>query len=155
MTFHFKKEIIKSIIFDALGKNETISIEECKIKRIKNKELIKSFLDKNHIDGYKTSKICVGLFYDDELISILCVNDNEIIRHCDKLYVNIDSLKTLVSFLGKKLVIKLNRSYYFGEGIKTEPNVYYIIDKMRQRKEEKDSIRIYDSGYLLREIGPY
>ena len=98
----YKKDIVKSIILNKLNKNKIIYARKCKIKEIKN-DLYRKFLDDNHIQGYINSKIKIGLFYDDELVSLMTfgnrrvamgkksTNDDEyeLLRFCNKLNTNI------------------------------------------------------------------
>jgi hypothetical protein len=65
-----KKEIVKSIINSALGKNKKIHARKCKISSIDYK-IAETFLNQNHIQGSKTSKINYGLFYDNQLVSVM------------------------------------------------------------------------------------
>jgi hypothetical protein len=67
-----KKEIIKSIIKSKLGIIENkIFARKCQIKEINDNELIHSFLDNNHLQGFVGSNIKIGLFYNNELVSIM------------------------------------------------------------------------------------
>ena len=84
-----KKSIIKSIIntnFD-FGQT-TIYARKCKLLEIKGNEE-KSFLDTNHNQGYISSSICYGLYFDNELVQMLSfrkIKDKtyEIARICSK-----------------------------------------------------------------------
>jgi len=96
----FKKDIIKSMILNKLGKNNTkIFGRKTEVKEIIDNKLIRDFLDKNHIQGFVGSQVKIGLFYNDELVSIMTfgknrrnlgiriTNDNEyeLLRFCNKL----------------------------------------------------------------------
>ena len=67
----YKKEIVKSIILNKLGliKNK-IYARKTHIKEVETKQA-KEFLNDNHIQGYTTSSIKIGLYYNDELISLM------------------------------------------------------------------------------------
>lgn len=66
-----KKEIVKSIITSILQKNtEKIYARNCEIREISDEES-KIFLKNNHIQGGCVSKIRIGLFHNDELISVM------------------------------------------------------------------------------------
>ena len=67
----YKKEIIKSIIKSKLGLiNTKIYARKCVVKEIKLNES-NSFLENNHIQGSVNSKIKLGLYYNDDLVSIM------------------------------------------------------------------------------------
>lgn len=66
-----KPEIVKSIISSSLGFFEkTIYARKCEIRNLDNKSY-KEFLDENHIQGFRGSSIKYGLFYNDELVSVM------------------------------------------------------------------------------------
>ena len=67
----YKKEIVKSIIRSNLGLIEhKIYARKCYIKEI-DSIISSKFLDCNHIQGSVNSKINLGLFYENELISVM------------------------------------------------------------------------------------
>lgn len=66
-----KPEIIKSIILSKLGIYENIIYaRNCSLKNISNREA-KKFIEENHLQGYVNSSIKLGLYYNDELVSIM------------------------------------------------------------------------------------
>lgn len=66
-----KKEIVKSRLLNAVKKTENkIFARNCKIKEITAKES-KDFLEANHIQGNVSSRVKVGLFYNNELVSLM------------------------------------------------------------------------------------
>jgi hypothetical protein len=96
-----KKEIILSIIQNKILKNsEKIFARKCIIKEI-NSKLEREFLNKNHIQGYVASNHKLGLFYNEELVSIMTFSksrkilnslnkyDFELLRFCNKLNTNV------------------------------------------------------------------
>ncbi len=66
----FKQNIIKSIINSKLGKCDRIYARKCKIKEITNNEKNK-FLNQTHLQGEDKSSIRLGLYYNNELISVM------------------------------------------------------------------------------------
>ena len=90
-----KPEIVRSIILSKLGIHENrIYARKCIIKEINNKSC-QEFLEKNHIQGKTISGTRIGLYYNDELVSVMVFghtrkgigNENgiELIRFCNKL----------------------------------------------------------------------
>lgn len=70
--WNYKQEIIKSMILNNIGKQKhKIFARKCKIKEVTNNKLIRSFLDKNHIQGFVGSSVKIGLYYNDELVSLI------------------------------------------------------------------------------------
>jgi len=100
----YKKEIVKSIIKSKLGliKNNFFA-RKTVVKEVIDNKLIREFLNKNHIQGFVGSKIKLGLFYENELVSLMTFgkkrkfmnskskseDDYELIRVCNKLNTNI------------------------------------------------------------------
>jgi len=99
----FKKEIVKSIILNKLNKTPNkIYARKCEIKEINDNKLIRDFLNENHIQGFVGSNIKIGLFFNDELVSLMTFgkkrinlgnkneeNRYEMLRFCNKLNTNI------------------------------------------------------------------
>ena len=97
-----KKDIVKSIVLNALNKTPSkIYARKCKINTINYTEA-KSFLEINHIQGNCSSSIRLGLYYNDELVSLMTFgkkrnitnqksnkNEYELLRFCSKLNTNV------------------------------------------------------------------
>ena len=73
----FKREIVKSQIVNWIGLNKKIFARNCDIREITDKEVIKKFLDKNHIQGATRSNLSIGLYYRDQLLSIMLFDHYE------------------------------------------------------------------------------
>lgn len=65
-----KREIVESIILNRLGYSQKIYARNTEIKIVNNSEA-KDFLNLNHIQGYRLSKINYGLYYNDSLIMLI------------------------------------------------------------------------------------
>jgi hypothetical protein len=95
----FKKPIIKSILANKLRLNvNKIYARKCVIKTIDDIKQLKTFLNENHIQGYTHSSINLGLYYNDELMSVMTFSKNrfkknsnewEMVRFCNKLHTNV------------------------------------------------------------------
>ena len=60
------------MILNKLGKTPTkIYARKCEIREITDNKLVREFLDENHIQGFIGSKIRLGLFYENELVSLM------------------------------------------------------------------------------------
>lgn len=93
----FKKDIIKSIILNKLNKiPNKIYARKCVIKIVNDNDKV-TFLSNNHIQGNCVSPINLGLYYNDELVSIMTFGKNrfkkdntiELLRFCNKLNTNV------------------------------------------------------------------
>lgn len=68
-----KTDIVKSIINNKLKLSKKIYARNTIFKPINNC-IAKTFHDKNHINGYINSSLNFGLFYNDELVSVLSLS---------------------------------------------------------------------------------
>ena len=94
-----KRDIVVSMIRSKIGKIENkIYARKCKIEEIKDNNLVRDFLFKNHIQGFIGSKVKIGLYYENELVSIMTfgelrkplgqksvANSFELLRYCNKI----------------------------------------------------------------------
>ena len=98
--WNYKSDIIKSIIRNKVKKNIlSIGARKCDIKVVTDKDS-KVFLNDNHIQGWCVSKIRYGLYYNNELVSLITfsrgrknINSKgdifEITRFCNKIGINV------------------------------------------------------------------
>jgi len=155
----YKQEIVKSRILNLLGKtsNEILS-EKCEIKNFLDNSLIKEFLENNHLQGFIESKIKLGLFYNNELVSVMIFkrrkNIYEILRFCNKLNTNIIGSENKLfkyfveTYKPKEITGYSDRSWCddlyekqlgFILVDKTKPNYHYIVDGVRKQKMIKEN----------------
>ena len=151
----FKKNIVKSIIKSKLGIfDERIFARKCKIREINNM-LVRKFLDENHIQGKINSGINVGLFYNDELVSLMTFgmkrialgnkmrsgDEYEMLRYCNKLNTQIIGGASrlfnyfIKQYKPKEILSFADRRYFNGKLYsmlnfnfigKTKPNYWYF-----------------------------
>ena len=156
----YKQDIVKSIIRNLIGKtNNKIYARKCQVKEIKDVKLVRKFLDENHIQGFVSSKIKLGLYYNSELVSIMLFDKNEgrkkmkesewnLSRFCNKLNLSVVggaskllsyfkkyNLKRIVSYADNdwsigELYLKLG----FKEVNKTNSDYKYIVEGKRIHK---------------------
>jgi hypothetical protein len=71
-----KKEIIKNKLLYLLKKcNKKIHARKCIISNEIDNDIKKEFLNENHIQGNVKSKICIGAYYNNQLVSIMCFDN--------------------------------------------------------------------------------
>ena len=91
-----KKEIWQSVLLNALGKSERIYARKCEIREVSSKET-KEFLNANHLQGACNSKINLGLFYNNTLVSLMTFGkprfnkkyEWELLRFCNVLNTSV------------------------------------------------------------------
>jgi hypothetical protein len=69
--FDNKFDIIKSQIINLIGKSNKIWARKCRVKEVDDIDLVKDFINENHIQGYVNSNFKLGLYYNDELVSLM------------------------------------------------------------------------------------
>jgi hypothetical protein len=159
----FKSDIVKSQIKNLLGINTSrIFARKCQVKEIDNKLITKSFLNENHIQGSVNSILKLGLFFGDELVSLMTfdhfegrdrMGDNEwnLNRFCTKLNCNVigGASKLLSYFINeynpKRIISYADLDWSDGDlyhklGFKfknqTIPDYKYILDNKRVHKSK-------------------
>lgn len=92
-----KKDIVKSMILSKINRyQQTIFARKCEIKIVLAKDS-KIFLNNNHLQGYFPVLINLGLYYKDELVSLITFDNSryvknyeyELIRFCNKLHTKV------------------------------------------------------------------
>jgi len=69
--WEFKKDIVKNRLKHILGLNDKhIYARKCIVKEINTKEA-KEFCEQYHIQGYGVSRVKLGLYYNNELVSVM------------------------------------------------------------------------------------
>ena len=156
-----KKSIIKSIILNKLGKCQRIFARKCEIKTPNNKD-VREFLINNHIQGFVGSNIKLGLYFEDELVSLMTFGNlrkslgqvssegsYELLRFCNKLgYSIIGGASKLFKYFLNNYDVKEITSYSdSSRGVgnlykllnfefihESTPNYYYIINGVKKHR---------------------
>lgn len=81
-----KWDLVISMIRHNLGLSNKLYARQCVVMKIDN-SITKNFLNNNHMQGYRPSSINYGLYYRNELVSVLTISRHklyewEIIRFC-------------------------------------------------------------------------
>lgn len=158
-----------SMINSKLGLNNKIFARKCIIKELNSKDCI-YFLNKNHLQGFCQAKINVGLFYEDELVSVMTFSkprfnkkyEYELIRFASKRnYTIVGSASKLWNYFVNKynpnsVITYANRRFsngdlYYKLGFsfieKTQPNYFYF-----NRREFKLYSRVKFQKHKLKDI---
>jgi len=164
-----KNSIVKSRILNLLGKSDRIYARKCEIKYVSNKES-KIFLDNNHIQGKINSKYSYGLYYDNELVSLMNFGINrfrkdktiELLRFCNKINtvviggasklfkyaIKINTWQTVLSYADRSWSIgNVYKTLGFKYDGKTPPNYYYIENNKRNNRFKYRKSKLVSNGY--------
>ena len=158
----FKESIVKSQIHNLLGLNTNkLFARKCVIKNVSTKEA-RIFLDENHIQGFVNSSFKIGLYYEDELVSIMTFDSFEgrkkmeeggynLSRFCNRLGYNVvGGASKLLSYFIKEYNSKRIVSYadkdwsvgslYYTLGFEniaeSKPDYKYIVGDKRVHKSK-------------------
>jgi hypothetical protein len=158
----YKKEIVKSRILNILGKTQyRIFARKCKIKEITGLEA-SEFINENHIQGNIPASKRIGLFYNDDLVSVMTFGalrralgstpidgTYEMYRFCNKQNMNIigaagkllnyfiltEKPVEIISYADRRWSIgKLYSTLGFTFIKKTVPNLWYINNGRREHR---------------------
>ena len=166
--WNYKIDIVKSRINSLLGLNERIFARKCEIKEVSYKDS-ELFLNNNHIQGNCISKYRYGLYYNNELISLMTfgksrfADEYELLRFCNKLNINVigGASRLFKYFLKNNSHVKSIISYadrcwstgtlYKQLGFKyistTKPSYYYIINNIRQNRINFQKHKLVKAGF--------
>jgi hypothetical protein len=165
-----KNDIIKSMILNKLGKcQKRIFARKTEIKEINDIKLVKWFLNNNHIQGFVGSSVKLGLFYNNELVSLMTFKNTkgiyELNRFCNMTNsVVIGGFSKLLkyfqnNFIYSKIIsfAKLDYSYgdvyekYFVLEKQLKPDYSYIINGVRKHKfnfrMKSEKEKMFEKGY--------
>ena len=163
----YRQDIVKSMILNKINKiNNKIFARKCDIRIIDDINIVKNFLNTNHIQGYTTSTIKLGLFHNHELVSLMCFkktkNDYELVRFCSLLNTSVvgGASKLLKYFIKNydfnKIKTFSDRGYSNGgvyEKIgfnfsgNLKPSYYYVVDGIRIHKSNYKKKNLIKMGF--------
>jgi len=166
----YKQDIVKSRIKNILGLTENkIYARKCEIKEIDFKTS-KLFLENNHIQGVTKTKTNIGLYYNDELVSLMCFGgrpflnnyEYELIRFCNKLDTSVVGgasklLKYFIKNYKPKEIISYadrrwsNGGVYHNLGFKfkhnSKPNWFILEKNRRYHRLKYQKHKLVERGY--------
>ena len=163
-----KKDIVKSMILNLLNKSPNkIYARNCKIK---DDSPVIELMNHSHLQGSDKSKIKIGLYYDDKLVSAMTFNRMEgrkklsegewnLSRFCTVLNTNVigGASKLLKYFISKYNPTRIisyadkdwsNGQLYHNLGFnkiyETSPDYKYVIDGVRKHKQnfQKSNLKL-------------
>jgi hypothetical protein len=143
--FKTKPQIIESVIKSKLGLIDSkLYARKCIIKDI-DSNTCKNFLNNNHIQGFSPSTIKIGLYYNDELVSVMTFSKSragigkkedgyELVRFCNKLNINVvgAASKLLKYFI---LTYNPNKIVSYSSNDISNGNLYSKLDFIKDSKQ--------------------
>ena len=169
-----KQDIWKSMISNRLGESKPVYARKCIVKELDSKTS-NEFIEANHIQGIRNAKVKLGLYYDNELLSIMTFGkplnksneEYELIRFCNKKFTSvIGGASKLLKYFEKTYKPKSLLSYanrrwskgnlYHKLGFElqsiSQPNKFIIKDNKIfnrigfQKHKIGEKLEIYDSA---------
>lgn len=173
--WHDKQDIVKSRLKSILGVTEQrIYARKCQIQGINFAEA-KSFIEKNHIQGSCVSKFNYGLFYNNELVSVMSFGNMrkplgskakegcyELLRFCNKLNTTVvgSASKLLKYFIRQHKPLEIisycdrrwsNGNMYEKIGFQfdhfSQPNYFYVINGKRENRFKYRKSELVKQGF--------
>ena len=165
--WNYKQDIIKSMILNYLGKiSNHIPANETEIKEIYDNKIIKEFLNNNHIKGFSISKIKLGLYYNNELVSLMIFSkyklNFELLLFCNKLNTDIIGGENKLfeyfirNYNPSKITTYIDRSFNqsklyetigFKYESKAQPDYSYIINGIKYNKLNFTKNKLIQQGF--------
>ena len=169
----YKKDIVKSMLRNKIGLTANkIFGRKCIIKEVNIKDS-REFLDNNHIQGDVSAQIKLGLYYNDNLVSLMCFNEPrkaksndfiefELTRFCNKLNTNVigAASKLLKYFIDnykpKNIISYADLRWSTGDlyltlgftGVRNgRPNYFYVVNGKRVNKSGFRKSKLIKSGF--------
>lgn len=173
-SWNYKKDIVKSRILNLLGKSNRIYGRKCKAREVTPSDA-RLFLMDSHIQGFIGSKIKLGLYYEDELVSLMTFGglrknlgqvskegSFELLRFCNKLNTTVIGgasklFKHFVKHYDPISVISyadrswskgsLYRNLGFEETHISGINYFYVVDGIRKNRFGYRKNLLVEQGY--------
>ncbi len=170
--YDLRKNIIESQINNLLGSSKGIFARKCLVREIKDSKIISEFLNNNHIQGKVNSSLKLGLYFNEELVSLMTFDHFEgrnkmeeggwnLNRFCNKCGINIvgGASKLLSYFIKnydvKRIVSYADKDWSIGNLYEVlgfinvggnGPDYKYIVDNKRVHKSryKKDKLNLED-----------
>lgn len=172
--WEYKKEIVKSIISNKILKSDRIFARKCSISEVNNRD-VRNFLNKNHIQGFVGSKIKIGLFHKNELVSLMTfgglrkslgqksdTNSYEMIRFCNvlntsvvggaskliKFFIRKYNPKSIISYSDRSRGVgRLYNKIGFSSIKETDINYYWCINGVRYHRFNFRKDKLVSQGF--------
>jgi hypothetical protein len=153
--YNEKFEIIKSQIKNNLNYSRKIPARKCKVIEINDVNIVRNFLNKNHIQGFVNSKIKLGLYFENNLVAMMTFdkfegrkkmkdNDWNLNRFCNIINSTVvGGASKLLSYFIKKY--NPQRIISYSDKDWSQGNLYRILNFKKIHETNEDYKYIIDS----------
>jgi len=166
-----KRDIVKSIIKNRMGVvDKKIGARKCSIDIVGAKEY-RQFLDENHIQGFSSCSIAIGLYSSGTLVSLMTFGwrrtnnkkEYELIRFCNKKHHSImGSASKLFNFFlnnhydGQNITSYEDISLFSGSLYSrlgfddislSDPNYFWVVDGVRKHRYNFSKRKLVNDGF--------
>lgn len=171
----YKRPIVESRIKNLFGiYDKVVFARKCEVKEATSSESVE-FQDENHIQGHCKAKVYLGLYYENQLISLMTFGKSrfnkkvewELLRFCNKLGYHVPGgagkllayfernwhPKSLISYADRRWSRgKLYEALGFKLDHISKPNYWYVKNQKRfsrvlfQKHKLKESLESFDSS---------
>lgn len=162
----YRNDIVRSILKNRFGLTENrIFARKCDVRTVDSKTKTE-FLDRNHIQGNCSTQVNLGLYHQDQLVSLMSFNKKknhyELSRFCNLIGLNVIGagsklfshfVKThecsqIVSFSDSSI---FNGGFYqklgFEQTYLTKPNYWWVVDGIRKHRFNFRKSRLVKKGF--------
>jgi hypothetical protein len=146
-----------------------IFARKCSLNIVSSKES-RLFLDQNHIQGYSPSQLKLGLYYKEELVSLMTFGwrftngkrEYELIRFCNKVETNViggasklfshfllnNDIKEVISYADISLFDgKLYKQLKFNKISLSSPNYFWVVNGVRRHRFNYNKKKLISEGF--------
>ena len=165
-----KKDILKSIILNKIGLlNNKIWARKCTISEVSSGDARK-FLDENHIQGFSSSSIKLGLYHNNELVSLMTFGwrktngkrEYELIRFCNKRNYIINGASSklfkyfIINYEIDEIISYSDVSMFDGDMYRmlgfekvslSKPNYFWVVNSIKRHRYNFSKKKLVDKGY--------
>lgn len=166
----YKSDIVKSIISNKIGIiSNKVFARNCILGEVSSSDA-RLFLDENHIQGFAASSIRIGLYHNNDLVSLMTFGyrytngkrEFELIRFCNKINTNVVGasskiFKHLLKIVNVDNIISYSDISMFGGlmygilGFKeistSDPNYFWVVDGVRKHRFNYNKQNLGKQGF--------
>lgn len=165
----YKKDIVKSRLMSMLGVSpRIIYARKCKVRMVTSNDA-KIFLENNHLQSSCQAKYRYGLYFGDELVSLMTFGKSrfekdtiELLRYCNllnttvvggagklfKYFIDNNDIDRVVSYADRCWSVgNLYEKIGFSLVATTSPNYYYVIGDERHNRMHYQKHKLVSEGF--------
>jgi hypothetical protein len=144
--WHEKQAIVKSRLASFFSKTKTIHARKTKFLRI-DKQIAEMFLNKNHLQGYVSSKLKYGLYLNDELVAVATFSAGRKMKDKPEKYRSYELIR-FANKVGMRVIGGLSKLIVGFTKEREIGNIMTYIDKAWSKGDSFEKIGFVRSGEL-------